>query len=198
MDGCPNLGNDVDNYLCQSLQMMDLVVTGGGQGSTDRYSQVAFRNDRESPHALLLFSEKTTLCGYSIGLPNEVSDGVWRLEVTLCDYDFTSLYERQAQAFAAAEPFPCLTPEQAETCGATWFIQGYNSRVYREDTRTQQLYFLWSQLTSPYAERCYRDIDRYAQRGPKGDAAEPRWCHYLFLNADGEVIGYTMLTTAAE
>ena len=50
---------------------------------------------------LMVYSDFTRLCGYFIGQPTPVGGDTWRMEITLYDYDFSSLYEQQKRDLRA-------------------------------------------------------------------------------------------------
>ena len=93
LDGVPNMGNDIDDYLINSFQMSMLVTSHGETGSEGEWGSFNANDDPNSPLCLLLFDENTHLMGHAVGVPKKAGGGVWQLEVTLCDYDFTSLYD---------------------------------------------------------------------------------------------------------
>lgn len=141
----------------------------------------------------------TTLCGYAIGVPEKVEEGVFTLKVTRCEYAFSKLYQQKAQAFAAAEAYPCIPPEEIKTCGAKWFLYAFNMRADSEEFKNVQLYYLWNQFTSSYLERHCRDMSTFDDRRPTGPAGVNdgvRWRYYLLLDEDRELIGYSKLSSA--
>ena len=81
---------------------------------------------------LLMFDRNTHLMGYFIGEPIQVSEGQWQMDVVSCDYDFTQLYEDQLAAFEGSweEDFSnYIPPEEIESSGVVWFLNGYNTRA---------------------------------------------------------------------
>ena len=110
-----------------------------------------------------------------------------------CDYDFTELYEEQLAAFEEnweADFSTYIPPEEIESSGAVWFLNGYNTGkgpVLREDDA--QIYHLWALLHSPEPERQCREIERLEEFLPN----EGRWRCYLLLDKDYNLLGYTML-----
>ena len=63
-------------------------------------------------------------------MPEEVSEGVWRLEVTLCDYDFTALFEAQMESFYDSQQDTFanyISPSELDDCSAEWILVGYNT-----------------------------------------------------------------------
>lgn len=197
-DGVPNMGNEIEPYLLNSFQMASLVSSHGEQGSQDEWGSFNPEEDPNSLQCLLIYDENTHLMGYSIGVPEEVSEGVWRLEVTLCDYDFTALFEEQMEAFYDSQQDTFanyISPSELDSCGAEWILVGYNTgrspNLEEDDT---QLYHLWSQLNSPWVEKHCRSIDRLQDRLPRGD----RWRCFLLLDEDYQLLGYTYLNSNGE
>lgn len=195
--GTPNLGNDIDSYLIDSFQMAILVSTQGEYGSEGEWGSFSPKNDPDSPRSLLLFDANTHLMGYAIGVPEDVGGGAWRMQVTLCDYDFTELYEEQLAEFTADQDRlfqNYIAPEDLADSGAEWFLYGYNTGrgpTLRPDD--SQLYHLWSQATSPYLEKFCRELER--DQLEHWLPREDRWMCYLFFDADYEPLGYTMLNS---
>lgn len=195
-EGVPRMGGSIDVYLQDSFQMAVLVGTRGQEGSDDTSASFSPLTDPDSPRALLLFDGKTHLMGHAIGVPEALGDGVWRLYLTLCDYDFTPLFEAQMAAYYASEEIPYLAPADVDGCGAAWFLYGYHIRKDDEALGHCQMYHLWNQLTSPYLERHSRDIEALERRLPRGDTQNPDYVYYLLLDEAYELIGYTMLNSA--
>ena len=191
--GVPNMGNEIDPYLLDSFQMASLVASKGEWGSGNEWGSFSPKNDPDSPQCLLLFDRNTHLMGYAVGVPEEVGDGSWQMEVTLCDYDFSALYEEQLAAFTQAREQTFghyIAPKDLTDSGAVWFLSGYNTGrgpLLREDD--SQAYHLWSQMTSPYFEKHCREIGQIEHRLPRED----RWRCFLLFDGDHELIGYTML-----
>ena len=142
---------------------------------------------------LLLFDRNTHLMGYFIGEPIQIAERKWQIEVVSCDYDFTELYEEQLAAFEESwrEDFSTyIPPEEIENAGTVWFLSGYNTGkgpVLREDDA--QIYHLWHALHASNLARQCREIQRLEEFLP----SEGRWRCYLLLDADYDLLGYTML-----
>ena len=168
LDGVPNMGNDIDDYLINSFQMSMLVTSHGEIGSEGEWGSFNANDDPNSPLCLLLFDENTHLMGHAVGVPKKAGGGVWQLEVTLCDYDFTSLYEEQLAAFTAQreETFAhYIAPEDIADSGAKYFLTGYNTgRGPTLLPGDSQAYHLWAQYTSGYVEQHCRKMDRLIDR----------------------------------
>ncbi len=193
LDGVPDMGDDIDPYLINSFQMAILVTSRGQYGSEGEWGSFDANRDPDSPLCLLLYDSNFHLMGHAVGAPEAAGDGQWQLEVTLCDYDFTALYEEQLSEFEAqrAETFAnYIAPEDIQDSGAKYFLTGYNTgrgpTLLPGDAQT---YHLWAQYTSPYVEQHCREMDRLQDRLPRDD----RWRCFLFLDEDYQLLGYTML-----
>ncbi len=115
--------------------------------------QLRRQRDPDSPLCLLLYDSKFHLMGHAVGAPEAAGDGQWQLEVTLCDYDFTDLYEEQLAPNSNAqreETFAnYIVPEDIEDSGAKYFLTGYNTgRGPTLLPGDSQAYHLWAQYTS--------------------------------------------------
>ena len=197
LSGEPDMGEDIDPYLIDSFHMAMLVTSEGREGALGEWGSFDTAGGGPSRNqCLLLFDRNTHLMGHSVGMPREVEDGVWRLEITLCDYEFTALYEEQRALFEEQwrETFDCyLSPEEMADAGAAWFLTGYNTgRGGRLMEGDAQIYHLWSQFVSPYREEQCRAMDQLNDRLPRGD----RWRCFLLLDKDYELVGYTVLDSS--
>ena len=154
LDGVPDMGDDIDPYLINSFQMAMLVSSQGEYGSEGEWGSFDADTASKRLQCLLLYDGNFHLCGHAVGAPKEAEDGVWQMEVTLCDYDFTELYEQQRSAFEAqrAETFSnYIAPEDITASGAAYFLRGYNTgRGPTLLPGDSQAYHLWAQYTSPY------------------------------------------------
>lgn len=186
-------GDSIDDCLAGCFQMAMLVSSQGISSSDGEWGMFNARNAGGDSLYLLLFDRNTHLMGYSIGPAANLGGGQWQLDVTLCDYDFTSLYLEQRAAFEDQwqDLFStCIPPEELETSGAVWFLKGYNTGrgpVLRTDD--PQLYRLWIQFHDPDMKRQCFEIERLEEFLPD----EGRWMCYLLLDADYNLLGYTML-----
>lgn len=198
LDGVPNMGNDIDDYLINSFQMSMLVTSHGEIGSEGEWGSFNANDDPNSPLCLLLFDENTHLMGHAVGVPKKAGGGVWQPEVTLCDYDFTALYEEQLAAFTAQreETFAhYIAPEDIAGSGAKYFLTGYNTgRGPTLLPGDSQAYHLWAQYTSGYVKQHCREMDRLMNRLPRDD----RWRCFLFLDEDYQLLGYTMMDSTGQ
>ena len=185
--------DNIDDYLINSFQMAALVSSQGTSGSDGEWGQFNARKAGGDSLYLLLFDTNTHLMGYSIGPATNLGDGQWQLDVTLCDYDFTGLYLEQSAAFDDQwqDLFSTyIPPEELESSGVVWFLKGYNTGqgpVLRKDD--SQIFRLWLQYHDPDMERRCREIERLDEFLP----SEGRWMCYLLLDADYNLLGYTML-----
>lgn len=193
LEGVPNMGGDIDAYLIDSFQMAQLVTSRGQQGSQGEWGSFNANDDPDSPLCLLLFDSNTHLMGHAVGVPEKAGNGTWQLQVTLCDYDFTALYEEQMALFDAQrdETFAnYIAPEDIEDSGAEYFLTGYNTgRGPTLLPGDSQAYHLWAEYTSPYVEKHSREMDRLRDRLPRDD----RWRCFLLLDGDHQLLGYTMM-----
>lgn len=195
-EGTANMGNDIDHYLIDSVQMAFLIGTNGEEGNDDQYGIFSARRDPNSPRRILLFDSKTHLMGYAVGVPEKVSEGVWRMHLTLCDYDFTELYQQQAAAYYASPKMPYIAPEDIDSSGVKWFLNAYRMRKDTEQIGHCQMYHLWSEVNSPYLERHCRDMGQFEDKKPRNEGDGTRCTYYVLLDRNREVIGYTMLTSS--
>lgn len=62
------------------------------------------------------------------------------MEITLCDYDFTPLYEEQAAGYQAAPQLPEISQEDIASCGAAWYIEPVD-QFYEQNSFYQRLKF---------------------------------------------------------
>lgn len=184
--------DNIDDYLMENVQLAHLVSSRGAAGTDEEWGMFSARSSGTRV-CLLMFDQNTHLMGYSIGEPIQVSEGQWQLDVVSCDYDFTELYEEQLAAFEGnwEEDFSnYIPPEEIDDAGVVWFLNGYNTGkgpVLREDDA--QIYHLWAMLHSPEPERHCYEIQRLEEFLPR----EGRWQCYLLLDADYDLLGYTML-----
>ena len=185
--------DNIDDYLVDSFQMATLVSSRGAESAVGERGSYSAGSDSNNRVALLIFDDNTHLMGYFIGSPTNLGDGKWQMDVVSCDYDFTQLYEDQLAAFEGSweEDFSnYIPPEEIESSGVVWFLSGYNTGkgpVLREDDA--QIYHLWHALHASDLPRRCREIQRLEEFLPN----EGRWRCYLLLDADYDLLGYTML-----
>ena len=160
--------------------------------------QFSVQNGHASFRSLLIYSGPTRLCGYFIGEPVHEGGDTWRMEITLCDYDFSGLLDQQKQAFDRWEVPPYVDPEDADTTGAKYVITGFytSSRDERDmDTDEEaQLYLLWSQSQSAGVARLCQNAEHLESLRPEGPDGRFAWVYCLLLDANYEPVAYTMLT----
>ena len=187
--------DNIDDYLVDNFQMAALVSSQGTEGSGTERNMFNARSNGSSRHCLLLFDTNLHLMGYFIGQPENLGDGQWQFDVTLCDYDFTTLYEKELSSFDAEWESlfsNYIAPEDIASSGAVWYLKGYNtgktSTLRQSDA---QLYHLWTVYNSPTRENQCRELERLEQDLPD----EGRWMCYLLLDGNNELVGYTMLDT---
>ena len=185
--------DNIDDYLVDSFQMAILVSSRGAQSAVGDHGMYNAGSDSNNRVSLLIFDGNTHLMGYFIGEPIQIAERKWQIEVVSCDYDFTELYEEQLAAFEESwrEDFSTyIPPEEIENAGTVWFLSGYNTGkgpVLREDDA--QIYHLWHALHASNLARQCREIQRLEEFLP----SEGRWRCYLLLDADYDLLGYTML-----
>lgn len=189
-----DMGGDINPYIVDSQYMSYLVATGGRNTLDRQSSRFVPENYSSRPLVLLLFSDENTLCGYSAGNPEEVQDGVFRFVITLCEYDFTELYNECRAAYGDAEPPLYIPPEGLSESGAKWFLQNNINNPYSQTSIRQSHIRLLSQFSSPYLESFCRDMSTFEERAPTGGTARnPRSTHYYLLDKDFNLLGYTAL-----
>ena len=144
----PDLGGDVKAYVKDSLHMAWLVTSQGQEQGG--HSSATWNLSEDHIFTLLLYRDFTTLCGYFVGAPEKLGNGQWRMEITLCDYDFTDLYAQQADGYTAAAQLPQLSESDLSESGAAWYIEPV-SQLSGNDAFSQQvrLQSLWSRATAP-------------------------------------------------
>ena len=193
--GNPNLGS-IEEYLRTSDNMAWLIAHGETLGQTN--GQFSVQGGRAPFRSLLIFSGPTQLCGYFMGEPVHESGDRWRLEITLCDYDFTGLLEQQRQAFARWEVPPYVEAAEADSTGAKYVITGfYTASDAAEDMSTDetvQLYSLWSQSQSIGVGRFCQNAEHLESLRPEGPDGRFAWVYCLLLDADYQPVAYTILT----
>ena len=173
-----------------------LIAHGETLGQTN--GQFSVQGGRAPFRSLLIFSGPTRLCGYFIGEPVHEGGDTWRMEITLCDYDFTGLLEQQRQAFARWEVPPYVEAAEADSTGAKYVITGfYTASDAAEDMSTDetvQLYSLWSQSQSIGVGRFCQNAEHLESLRPEGPDGRFAWVYCLLLDADYQPVAYTILT----
>lgn len=191
--GVPDLGSDIDAYLTDSFQMAALIASGGEWGSEGERGYFRADSPPTRPRCLLLFDSNTHLMGHAIGVPYETEEGLWQMDLTLCDYDFTDLYEDQAAAFSAGweEAFNhYISPEDLSSSGAAFFLSGYNTgRGPTLLPGDPQAYHLWTQWNSSNLDQFCSPMEELSEFLPD----QGRYMAFLLLDEDHTLLGYTML-----
>ena len=142
----PDLSGDVKAYVKDSLHMAWLVASWGRERGG--HSSAIWNLERNHIFTLLLYSDFTTLCGYFVGAPENLGGGRWRMEITLCDYDFTALYEEQSQGYNAVSQLPEISQNDLASCGAVYYIEPVSQLTGGDDfTNRVRLQSLWSRGT---------------------------------------------------
>lgn len=182
----------VDDYLIRSNQMAALISFDGTSGAnyTGRASMGNVNNGIILE--VFLYSDATTVCAFSVGVPERVDGTTYRLHFTRCSYDFRALYEQQAETFAQIN-WKYIPPEDAISSGAVSFLRGDNVRNDQSKiTKTQQLYKLWYNLVPPVRTWAIMDIKDF-QKSATWNTADV-WSYYcLLLGANKQPIGYTIM-----
>jgi len=192
--------NDIDHHLAQCTQMAFLVATNGDSG--DWFTKGLYSlEELTGGMRLLLFSEKTKLCGFFNGIP-EVRDGKVVLRITRCDYDFSELYAQQKEEFRGID-IPYVAPEQITSSGAEFVMRGYHAstrtNMDNQLGRDRELYMMWRHLTAPIsktggtqASDWYRlfPISTFSKLLVNGNESYIRY--FLLLDGERNLIGYTL------
>ena len=115
------------------------------------------------------------------------------MDITLCDYVFSDLYEQQKREFEQASMPRYISQDQAAKSGAVWCIDtGYYFSEDSDFTRTTELYGMWSREQSTGKERfCKSAADLEQLRPSSGDNTR---AYVLLLDKNYRSIGYTILT----
>ena len=190
--GMPDLGS-IEEFLKVSDQMAWLVASDGTRSMKQSSGRFSVQNGRIPFRVLLLYSGPTTLCGYFIGQPTPVGGDTWRMEITLYDYDFSSLYEQQKRDFARASLPQYIAPEQVETSGAVWCIDSFYLTDNDAFSQAVQHYGMWSREQSVGKDRFCKSIDDLQELQPQG-GGKTTWAYLLLLGKNYRTVGYTILT----
>ena len=115
------------------------------------------------------------------------------MEITLCDYDFTALYEEQSQGYNAVSQLPEISQNDLASCGAVYYIEPVSQLSGSDDfTNRVRLQSLWSRGTSPYVSRFRRSITDLPNAARWATAERPH--DYLLLNGSMQYMGYVTVT----
>ena len=187
----PDLGGDVKAYVTDSLHMAWLVTSGGT--ANGGYLSATWNLSEDHIFTLLLYRDLTTLCGYFVGAPEDLGGGKWRMEITLCDYDFTDLYAQQSAGYTASPQLPEISQYDLDSCGAAFYIEPVSQLSGSDDfTNRVRLQSLWSRATSPYISRFCAPISDLPNSARHAAAEWPRV--YLLLDDAMQYMGYVTVT----
>lgn len=115
------------------------------------------------------------------------------MDIVLCDYDFSSLYEGQKKAFDRAAPPKYIDPDQVPGSGAVWCIDAFYLSDNGNFSQGVQQYGLWSREQSIGKERFCKSVDDLDQLMPQSSGKDI-WAYVLLLDKNYRSIGYTILT----
>ena len=192
--GSPDLGS-VEEYLKVSDQMAWLVASDGERTMNQTSGRFSVQGGRAPFRVLLLYSDETTLCGYSFGQPLYMGGDSWRMEITLCDYDFSDVYEQQKTAFSQATLPEYIAPEQVERSGAVWCIDNFYLNNNDDFCQAVQQYGLWSREQSVGKERFCKSVEDLDVLVPSERSdGKTTYAYVLLLDKQYDIVGYTILT----
>lgn len=190
------LGDDVLTYLKNSFSFAWLVGTYSISGDGTLYPQG--NGDIPGTVCVLAFEYSDNRCfltGYFIGLPEQYDEDTIRIDMTMCNYDLTPLYEQERADFDANHNFlyeTYISPDSDfEALGAAYYLQGYytcDSQQLEDDD--VQAYHLWQQVTSADVEDFARDIQNLSDRLSR-DYGRDRTMFFLLLDKKYQPIGIT-------
>ncbi len=174
-----------------SLHMAWLVTSQGQEQGG--HSSATWNLSEDHIFTLLLYRDFTTLCGYFVGAPEKLGNGQWRMEITLCDYDFTALYEEQSAGYKASPQLPEISQDDIDSCGAACYIEPVFQLSGSDDfTNRVRLQSLWSRATSPYISRFCAPITDLPNSARWAAAERPQ--DYLLLDDTMQYMGYVTVT----
>lgn len=191
--GVPDLGS-LEEHLEVSDQMAWMVASGGTKSMQQTSGRFSVQGGKAPFRVLLLYSGPTTLCGYFFGQPSHVGGNTWRMEITLCDYDFSGLYEGQKQAFDRTALPKYIAPDQVPRSGAVWCIDAFSLNNNDDFCQGVQQYGLWSREQSIGKERFCKSVDDLDQLMPQSSGKDI-WAYVLLLDKNYRPVGYTILTS---
>ncbi len=198
-----DLGGDVIAYLKDSFSFAHYVCQDSpshgipGDGTMYPSSQ-----DKVPPTVCVLAlngQNNGSLVGYFIGQPQQVDEDTIRIDITLCDYRLTFLYEQERATFLEDQELldlPQIPPDAdfkslAQALGVEYCIQGFytgNTANLADDDC--QRYHLWQELHSPDVWRYARSLEslltRMEKNGPQG-----KYMFHLLLDQNCNPIAYT-------
>lgn len=115
------------------------------------------------------------------------------MEITLCDYDFTALYEEQSTGYEAAPQLRRFPRRTSPPAAQPWYIEPVD-QFYEQNSFYQRLKLqsLWSRVTSPYISRFCAPITDLSNSARWAAPERPRT--YLLLNDNMQSLGYVTIT----
>lgn len=190
--GVPDLGS-LEEHLKVSDNVAFLIASDGASGVGQTSGRFSVQDGKAPFRALLLYSDPTTLCGYYIGTPSHVGGNTWRMDIVLCDYDFSDLYEQQGREFKQASMPRHIAQDQAAKSGAVWCIDAFYLSDNGNFSQGVQQYGLWSREQSVGKERFCKSVDDLDQLMPQ--SSKDIWAYVLLLDKNYRPVGYTILTS---
>lgn len=192
-----DLGDDVMTYLKDSFSFAWLVRNGIGDGIVGDVTMYPQGNgDLPETVCVLAFNcEKYTLVGYFIGIPEQYDEDTIRIDLTMCNYDLTTLYEQERAAFDADHDFlyeNYISPDSDfEALGAKYYLQGYYTcETGNLEDDDVQAYHLWQEATSANIEDFARAVPQLEDRLSR-DYGQDRTMFFLLLDKKYQPIGIT-------
>lgn len=195
-----DLEDDVLTYLKNSLSFAWIVGNGMHSGiSGDGTPYPQGNGDIPGTVCVLAFEYSDNRCfltGYFIGLPEQYDEDTIRIDMTMCNYDLTPLYEQERAAFDANRDLlyeNYISPDSDfEALGAAYYLQGYytcDSQQLEDDD--VQAYHLWQQVTSAdHVDDFAMDIRNLSDR-LSHDYSRDRTMFFLLLDKKYQPIGIT-------
>ena len=98
----PNMRGDFYDFFRISYHMGTYIGSGGQDYAGSQYGMVGLYNNA---YALYVFSDKNTLCGYAIGMPDVNAKGTFDIELTSCKVDLSEYYAIAESEFASGMLF---------------------------------------------------------------------------------------------
>ena len=146
---------------------------------------------------LLLYSGATTLCGYFFGQPSHVGGNTWRMDIALCDYDFSGLYEGQKQAFDQDSTCPSTSPRTrrpgAARSGASTpaIYLSDKWRLFRKPGAAVRLV----EPGAVWRKGALLQVCGWTWTSSCPRSSKDIWAYVLLLDKNYRSVGYTVLTS---
>lgn len=195
-----DLGDDILAYLKNSFSFAWIVGSGIGYGiSGDGTSYPQGNGDIPETVCVLAFDAHDHGCrltGYFIGIPEQYDEDTIRIDLTMCNYDLTPLYEQERAAFDAGKDFlyeNYISPDSDfEALGAKYYVQGYYTcETGNLEDDDVQAYHIWQEATSAeHIEAFARAIPQLEDRLSR-DYGRDRTMFFLLLDKKYQPIGVT-------